>query len=403
MKIKRLITLLLAMAMVAAFAVTISAASIYPDPLPEIDWDESMLLSSFTFNEDYGAHVERHVYTMNAKRLKEAYTDVMDTRWQFIYMHGYEPAGEQYMQYRYGERVLPVIEPYYNDDGKLVGEAVHYVPRIEDFYLVSEQFTTNNKYGARAILCYNGEPYYNPGNLDDVEMPTARTYDASGNFEYEKYEYPFEYAYKISVADFAAGYTAADYVAGKAPPSAAPDVTGADEWAKAELSQALTGGLIPDSVAKAGWKNATSRLAAAEAIVAIIEKATGRTMAQIAGENGWDLTKNGFSDTDSIHTTFLKYAGITNGTGDNKYNPNGNYTRAQIVTMIGRAAEVFFGKKSQGENPFTDVPDWAAPYVGYAAANNITNGVGGGRFDSNGVLQNQHTAIFVLRAFNAWM
>jgi hypothetical protein len=174
------------------------------------------------------------------------------------------------------------------------------------------------------------------------------------------------------------------------------------DWAKAEVEAAIGAGIVPDSVSKTGWTNATSRLAAAEATVAVIEKAAGKTMAQLAAEKGWDLSKNGFSDTDSQAVTFLKYAEITNGVGDNKYDPYAGYTRAQTVTMIGRTAEVFFGKTAKGTNPFTDVPDWAAPYVGYAADTGVTNGVGGGKFDSDGVLQNQQTAIFCLRAFKAW-
>ena len=177
---------------------------------------------------------------------------------------------------------------------------------------------------------------------------------------------------------------------------------GADSWAKAELEDALDIGIVPDSIAMAGWKNASSRLTAAEAIVAVIEKVSGKTMAAIAAERGWDLSKNGFSDTDSKHVTFLKYAGVTNGVGGNKYDPDSGYTRAQAVTMIGRAAEVFFDETLEGTNPFVDVPDWAAPYVSYAAECGITNGVGEGRFDSNGTLQNQHTALFCLRAYNAW-
>ena len=177
----------------------------------------------------------------------------------------------------------------------------------------------------------------------------------------------------------------------------------ASDWATEELQAALAiSGLVPDSVAKSGWTNVTSRLAAAEAIVAVIEAATGKTMAQIATEHGWNLSQNGFSDTNNQAVTFLKYAEITTGVSNNRYDPNSNYTRAQIVTMIGRTAEAFFGAKAQGTNPFTDVPDWAAPYVGYAADNEITTGVGGGLFDSNGVLQNQHTAIFCYRALNVW-
>ena len=46
--------------------------------------------------------------------------------------------------------------------------------------------------------------------------------------------------------------------------------------------------------------------------------------------------------------------------------------------MIGRAAEVLFTKTAQGSKLFTDVHDWAAQYVGYAADNGITQGAGNG-------------------------
>jgi endoglucanase len=181
-----------------------------------------------------------------------------------------------------------------------------------------------------------------------------------------------------------------------------PRADGAADWAKAEVSQALQTGIVPNSVANAGWFNGTTRLSAAEAMVLLIEKASGKTMNQHASERGWNLTANGFSDTDSQAVTFLKYAEVTDGIGNNLYNPSGSYNRAQAVTMIGRAAEAFLGVTAQGTNPFTDVYDWAAPYVGYAAEAGITDGIGNGLFGPDMVLENQHTAIFCLRAYNAW-
>ena len=174
------------------------------------------------------------------------------------------------------------------------------------------------------------------------------------------------------------------------------------DWAITEVSAAVAANLVPHSISGNGWQNATTRLDAADAIVMLIEKASGKTMEEIASERGWNLNINQFSDTISHSVTFLKYAEVTTGVGNNRYDPHGFYDRAQIVTMIGRTAETFFGKAVQGSNPFTDVPTWAAPYVGYAAANNITQGVGGNRFDPDGVLENQHTAVFCYRAFNAW-
>ena len=178
--------------------------------------------------------------------------------------------------------------------------------------------------------------------------------------------------------------------------------TGASDWAKAELQEAIDINFLPTSVTYGAWTDATSRITVTRVLVAVIEKAEGKTMARIAEERGWDLDKNGFSDTNSRSATFFKYAGVTNGVGNNRFDPNSSITRAQIVTMIGRIAEAFFDQPAQGENPFTDVPNWAAPFVGYAADNGITTGVGGGRFDSDGILQNQHTAIFCYRVLNAW-
>ena len=174
------------------------------------------------------------------------------------------------------------------------------------------------------------------------------------------------------------------------------------DWAIEDVKAALAAGLVPESVANGGWLNPTSRLATADAIVLLIEKSTGKTIAQIASERGWDLDANTFEDTDSKAVTFLKYAGVTTGVSNNYYDPDGTYTRAMIVTMIGRVAREFFGETMQGDNPFTDVPDWAADYVGYAAEKGITRGVSADIFDSHGVLQNQQTAMFTYRAYLAW-
>ena len=173
-------------------------------------------------------------------------------------------------------------------------------------------------------------------------------------------------------------------------------------WAGAEVNAALAISILPDSVAQSGWTEQTSRLSAAEMVVRLIEKAMDQTMDQLAAENGWDLSTGGFADTDNQYVTFLKHAGIANGLDDVNYGPNSVFTRAQFVTMIGRASEVFFGETARGDNPFTDVPVWAAPYVGYAVDKGITNGISDELFLSGGVLTNQQTAVFGYRTFSTW-
>ena len=179
-----------------------------------------------------------------------------------------------------------------------------------------------------------------------------------------------------------------------------------NDWAVEEVDKALEAGLVPDSVAKAGWKSDTSRLAAAEAIALLLEKVMDASMAEIAEDKGWDLSKNPFIDTDSDAVVFLYHAGVTQGLdlASGIFGPDSEFTRAQFVTMIGRAAENLFDIDAKGDNPFTDeAPDWADQYIGYAAENGITQGLSGTtHFNPGGALQNQHTAMFVLRTFGVW-
>lgn len=74
-------------------------------------------------------------------------------------------------------------------------------------------------------------------------------------------------------------------------------------------------------------------------------------------------------------------------------------TRAQGVTMlvrlIGQEAAALDGEWT---TPFTDVPEWAAPYVGYAYENGLTNGKSETLFVPNATVSATEYLTFVLRA-----
>ena len=74
-------------------------------------------------------------------------------------------------------------------------------------------------------------------------------------------------------------------------------------------------------------------------------------------------------------------------------------TRAEAVTMLVR----LFGKEKEALNgawttPFSDVPDWARPYVGYAYANGLTYGIDNETFGSARDVIASEYITFVLRA-----
>ena len=74
-------------------------------------------------------------------------------------------------------------------------------------------------------------------------------------------------------------------------------------------------------------------------------------------------------------------------------------TRAQGITMLVR----LLGKEQTALNgtwttPFTDVPAWAAPYVGYAYSQGLTNGVSQDRFAPDTPIRATEYLTLVLRA-----
>ena len=74
-------------------------------------------------------------------------------------------------------------------------------------------------------------------------------------------------------------------------------------------------------------------------------------------------------------------------------------TRAQGVTMLvrllGGEEEALAGT---WETPFTDLPDWAAPYVGYAYEKGLTKGVAATRFAPDSSIRATEYLTLVLRA-----
>ena len=96
--------------------------------------------------------------------------------------------------------------------------------------------------------------------------------------------------------------------------------------------------------------------------------------------------------------------GLFKGVGkDASGNPNfaleQKATRLQGLVMLLR----LLGKEEDalaytGTNPFTDVPDWGKPYVGYAYENKLTNGTSATTFTPDGELLGKAYLTFVLRA-----
>lgn len=96
--------------------------------------------------------------------------------------------------------------------------------------------------------------------------------------------------------------------------------------------------------------------------------------------------------------------GLFNGTGtgpDGKpnFDLDRTPTRHESITMLVR----LLGKETEAKSktwsiPFTDVADWAKPYVGYAYANGLTNGTSDTTYDGDNTITASQYLTLALRA-----
>ena len=102
---------------------------------------------------------------------------------------------------------------------------------------------------------------------------------------------------------------------------------------------------------------------------------------------------------DSLYTLGLFQGKGTDAVGKPIYALDDVPTRHEAVTMLVR----LLGKEDEAkagkwETPFTDVDDWAKPYVGYAYANGLTTGTSATTFGGKAVITDTQYITFVLRA-----
>ena len=90
--------------------------------------------------------------------------------------------------------------------------------------------------------------------------------------------------------------------------------------------------------------------------------------------------------------------GITTGTTTSTFSPDVTCTRAQAVTFLARALKA----KAASAAEFSDVPNdsYFADAVAWAAANGVTEGIGGGLFGSDNDCTRGQIVTFLYRAYN---
>lgn len=93
--------------------------------------------------------------------------------------------------------------------------------------------------------------------------------------------------------------------------------------------------------------------------------------------------------------SYVQSHGLMSGTGNNRFSPNTNTTRAMLVTILYRYAG---SPTVSGSANFTDVrQDYYTTAVNWAAQNNVVSGYGDGRFGVNDSITRQDVAAVLWR------
>lgn len=111
------------------------------------------------------------------------------------------------------------------------------------------------------------------------------------------------------------------------------------------------------------------------------------------------------ADTEQIQSAWSLYSmGLFSGTGINEdgtpvFELDSKITRAQTVALIVR----LMGKTSEAEGgdwatTFTDLPDWAESYIGYAYTVGYASGISSTKFDPDSEVSANQFCAFILRA-----
>ena len=157
----------------------------------------------------------------------------------------------------------------------------------------------------------------------------------------------------------------------------------ASDWAKDGIKSALKKGFVPEDVMD-DYQGVISRRDFCRMAVRYVEYATGDSIDGIMAAKGVTRDPNAFSDTGDPDILAAFAVGITSGTGNGQFTPDGRFTREQAARMLMNVCAVL-GKETGASPPsgFSDMRDvsgWAADAVNYCYANGIMVGTGGNMF-----------------------
>ena len=159
----------------------------------------------------------------------------------------------------------------------------------------------------------------------------------------------------------------------------------ASSWAQEHIDGALALGLVPSGLRTHLTQGATRAEFCALAVT-LYEKVTGKEITTLAD----------FSDTDDINVRKMAGLEVVSGVGGGKFDPDGKITREMSAVLVFKLLDAMSKTLPAAAPTFADraqFSSWAVERVGQVQASGIMTGVGDNRFDPQGAYTREMSII----------
>ncbi len=147
-------------------------------------------------------------------------------------------------------------------------------------------------------------------------------------------------------------------------------------WAKEEILKALEADLVPEHV-NSNYTTDITRSDFCDLIIKMIEKKSGKAIADVIAGYADAKADVSFPDTDSANVIAAAKLGIVNGRSSGAFDPTANITRQEAAKMLALAAKVLGADITASEVAFADADSiyaWAKEFIYYVNTIGVMNG-----------------------------
>ena len=192
-----------------------------------------------------------------------------------------------------------------------------------------------------------------------------------------------------------------DYASGTLPQGVQPrDFDTASSWASADISAAVSAGIVPDALQNGYQKNITRKEFCQIIDAMLRQELSDYSGALYATGISYDAARAALTDTwDGAVINCYRF-GIVDGVGNNKFSPNNSLTREQAAKILMGAAKTIGLSGSASAVSWADasqISSWAVEGINYVVGAGIMNGTGENRFGPQGMFTREQAIVTVYR------